>query len=207
MRATLWLGLSLVVACNKDKGAGDDDDDDTTTLPYTFDCPVSERYDLADPFDAIEGIEHDCETRPEYIDSVPTATSFFVGEFHYDDCGNLHGQEHWILYANPRWVELGGHDCEVVYDVDGAATPAGGDDVTLELSAVLNAPGTTCDDIVNGAGEYFMDFVDPTFTVSYDVAVVGSEATFFFTGGSELGRGEANANHSNYVTDVQCKLF
>lgn len=202
-----WLGGALLlVGCH----GGDKDGTPTDgTTPYTFDCEVSQKDDLDDPFAGIEGREHACEDAPQYVPSVPWATTYFVGEFHYDDCGNLRGKETWVLYANETWSENGGHDCQVVWDVDGTATPDSGDDLTLQVAAVLNAAETTCGDIVNGAGENFLDprFVDATYNESYQLARVGDAATFFFTGGAEFGRGQANDNHSTYLSDMNCKAF
>jgi hypothetical protein len=204
MRRVLGCLLALV-ACD---GGGDKDDGPTgDSTPYTFDCDVSEPRDLADPFLELVGREHACEDAPQYVPSVPWATSYFVGEFHYDDCGNLRGTETWVLYANPTWEDLGGHDCRVVWNVDGLATSNGGDDLTLQVAAVVDSAETTCGDIVNGAGENFMDFVDASYNESYQLSRIGRDATFFFTGGQEFGRGEANDNHSTYVSDMQCNAF
>jgi hypothetical protein len=209
MRRVLGWTLAVLVACNRnDKDAvGDDDDDDDDDTSYTFDCAVSEPYDLPDPFAPIEGNEHACEDAQYYNPALAVASAYFVGEFHYDDCGNVRGQETWLLYANPRWVELGGHDCQVVWRLDGTATPGAGDDLILDIAAVVDSAATTCGDIVNGAGENFMDFVDASYNESYQLSRVGGDATFFFTGGAEFGRGKANANHSNYASSLQCPTF
>lgn len=181
----------------------------TPETPYTFDCEVSEADDLGDPFAGIVGNEHACEEAPMYVPSVPWATSYFVGTFHYDDCGNLRGKETWVLYANDTWEDLGGHDCRVVWDVDGTALPSGGDDLLLEVDAVMNSAETTCGDIENGAGEQFLDedFVPPTYQEAYQLSRIGREATFFFQGGDEFGRGEANDNHSTYLSERNCMAF
>src|SRR5688572_27703047 len=105
------------LACNADGKDGGDGGDGVET-DYAFECDVTEAYDLPDPFAGIAGREHACEGTL-YFDELPAATGYFVGEFHFDDCGNLKGTETWRLYANDLWLENGGADCFFVWNLDG----------------------------------------------------------------------------------------
>lgn len=201
------LVVATLAACTGDGKGGDHTGVDDPLTSYTFDCAVSEPYTLADPFDGLAGNEYACEDQPYYNPNVPYSTTYFVGEFHYDDCGNLRGKETVLFHANQTWVDLGGHDCRIVYSIDGLATPSGGGGATLDIAGVVDAAETTCGDIQNSYGEEFLDGFEASFNVQYEVSTIGGEATFFFPSGDELGRGEANANHSNYLSAFQCMAF
>lgn len=195
-----WKVVAVVAlaACNgKDAG--------TTTdgTSYSFECEVSEPADLGDPFDPIDGEEHACEDAVYYNPDVPTATTYYVGEFHMDDCGTVMGRETWVLYPNDTWAELGGEQCRIVWAVSGLRE----DRVTignysLNLTMTEIEDESDCDDIPD-----FQDLYDPTFSVTYDVATAGDASTFYFMSGTVLGTGEANANHVTYTSEVNCKLF
>lgn len=195
-RRALLLCLS-VVAC---KNGGS-----TDGTTYDFECEVGEPYDLADPFAALDGIEHQCESAVYYNPDVPTATSYFVGEFHSDDCGNVLGRETWVLYANPEWISRGGGDCRVVWDVIGSRAEAvNAGDYSISFSAAVNVAETTCLEDLYEA--------EMTFDQSYDVQVDATGgSTIYWVGGQldgqVLGRGNGNDNHVTYVSDVNCKLF
>lgn len=199
MSAPRWLGLALVTAlaaCNgDDKGATDG------STSYTFECEVLDPYDLDDPMDEIVGHEADCEEGAYYNPDIPTATSYFVGEFHFDECGTVYGKETWILYPNDKWTELGGQQCQVVWSASGTKEERVAlGNYSLNLSMVVNEAETTCSAIDDF--EY-----DETFAVVYDVVVQGGDSAVYFVSGTKLGEGEVNASHVTYVSDVNCKLF
>lgn len=189
--------LLLLVAC---KGGGATDGTD-----YTFACEVSEPYDLPDPLSELSGVEHVCEDAAYYDPDVPTATSYFLGEFHLDDCGNLRGSETWILFANARWAETGGGDCRVVWDLTGArGEPQGVGDYSVSFTATVDPGRTDC------AEDLWEDEV--TFDQTYDVRVdeAGASTVYWVGGaldGTVLGTGAGNGNHFTWVSDVSCKLF
>ncbi|MCB9685879.1 MAG: hypothetical protein H6735_12630 [Alphaproteobacteria bacterium] len=200
MSAPKWLGLALVVAlaaCNGD----DKDGTDTSGTSYTFECEVPDPYDLGDPMDTIVGHEADCEDGAYYNPDVPTATSYFIGEFHWDECGTVFGKEIWVLYPNDTWSDLGGRECQVVWRASGVKEERVSiGNYSLNLSMVVDEDATTCADIKDF--EY-----EQAFTIVYDVVVQGSDSTVYFTSGTKLGEGSVNNNHVTYVSGVNCKLF
>lgn len=191
-----WLVLAVALAACKGKDGGPTDD---TTYP--FECEVVDPYDLPDPWATVEGHEHDCEDQPLYDPDVPTATSYFVGEFHFDECGTVYGKETWVLYPNQRWLDTGGKQCQVVWSVTGTKeerVTIG--NYSLNLGMTVDEAASDCTDI-----PYF-DYED-VFAVVYDVAVQGDASTVYFTSGTVLGEGTANNNHVTYVSGMNCKLF
>jgi hypothetical protein len=201
------------LACNAGKDAGSDADGDGVPTDYTFECDVSEADDLPDPTDGITGQEHTCEDQPAYVE-VSGATAFYVGEFHFDDCGNVKGTETWLLYANPTWVENGGQDCVVVWDLDGTKVDrVNKGDYSFDFAATIDLEATTCDEVDGG----YSDGEDlyagsENFTMQYDVQVDGDRAQVFWANGGSLdqqllGEGAANGNHVTYLTDFTCPFF
>ncbi len=198
MRFGRWGAALALAACN-----GKDAGETTDGTSYEFECEVSEPDDLGDPFAPIEGHERDCEDGAYYNPAVPTATTYFVGEFHMDDCGNVQGRETWVLHPNETWRNLGGKQCQVVWAVAGLReerVTVG--NYSLNLTMVVDEAESDCDDIPD-----FEETYEQTFSVTYDVADAGGASTVYFLSGEVLGTGEANANHVTYTSGVNCKLF
>ncbi|MCA9489545.1 MAG: hypothetical protein KC621_06465 [Myxococcales bacterium] len=200
MSASRWMALASAMALAACNGS-DKDGTDGTDTSYTFECEVPDAYDLGDPMDAVDGHEHDCEDAVYYNPDVPTATSYFIGEFHFDECGTVFGKETWVLYPNQTWSDLGGHECQVVWRASGVKEERVAiGNYSLNLSMVIDEAETTCSDIKDF--EY-----EETFTIVYDVVVQGGDSAVYFTSGTKLGEGRVNNNHVTYVSGVNCKLF
>ena len=197
MRITAPLALTFVAACSGGGGG----DGGTIPTDYTFECEVGEPYDLPDIYASTDGREHECEGQPQYIPELGTATAFFLGEFHWDDCGNLQGRETWILWSDQRLVELGLDDCQVVWKVTGEkGAPVTQGDYSLSFVANVDPSATTCPED--------MLFYESTFNITYDVYDAGGATTFHFAqSGTLLGQGTGNANHATYVSGLNCELL
>lgn len=202
---TRTMALVLAAGCN---GPADDDPTDGgsgsgTPSTYGFDCPVTGSA-LPDPKAAIAD-PHSCEDDSPFPEQ-PAATTFFAGDFAID-CGSVTGHEYWVLYANPPWVDLGGHDCTVVWTVTGAVgEPVAQGDLSLTIHAEVDLEATSCSDI---------DGFDPnvayeeSFDQVYDVLLGGDTSSFYFTleSTSHLADGAANANHLTYLSTRKCAYF
>ena len=207
MRLVVVPGILLLCACTSGGNSVVDSADptDTNAQPtppgYTFECELGERDDLPDIFAETSGREHECEGQPYYIPELGTATAFFLGEFHWDDCGNLQGREYWKLWSDDRLVELGLDDCQVVWKVTGEkGPPVTQGTYSLAFAANVVTSETTCPDS--------MLYYPGSFTVTYDVFEAGGATTFYFAdSGTLLGQGWGNDNHATYVSDLNCELL
>ena len=204
-----WMGLALL-GCGgsaTDGGGQDasgDDDDDAG-------CSVAASDDLPDLTQELNGIDHACEDMPYYIPEVPTATTWYIGDLVIDDCGEVTGTEIAYLFPNPRWVELGGYECIVTWNITGSVVSSFNlGNYGLALDANVDPFNSTCPE-----DAYEQSFYSGFEVMALNYDIVESEngsLTLHFGDGSrvgeELAQGYSNANHLTYRTsDAQCALF
>ena len=187
---SMCLPMALAVGCNKGLGL------DTSLGPAAGDTCT-----LTDPTAQLAGIEHACEDAALYNPDIATATSYFVGDFTIADDGTVSGQEKWLLYANPRWLEVGGGDCQVVWNAVGeVGDPANVGDLNIDLSYSLHNGSTDCPrDLYAGSENMRQD---------YDISTRACASTWFFSqSGTELGSGGYSGSRITYVSGLDCLLF
>ncbi|MFT4624657.1 MAG: hypothetical protein ACI8PZ_003316 [Myxococcota bacterium] len=209
-----WLGLALVlVGCGE--ANKDVDTADTSAATGTggggsgtggTPCSPSAGDDLADPTAGLDAQAEACSSSP-YWEVAYMATTFFVGDFSVDECGNVTGRERWVLYMGPKMLELDYVDCEVVWDVTGTLPePLAEGDTAITMNAVVNAALSTCKPNDDGVEIYVgEEDVELSYTV---ITTVDGAAEFRFSGsGDTLGFGQWNANNATYTSGVSCKAF
>lgn len=203
MRGWIWLLALGIAACDgAGNGEGDTDDDTDTTGP---DGPGLDG--LPDLFATLAGRTHACEDQPLYNPDVPTATTYWIGEFTFDSEGVVFGTETWVQYANPRWIEVGGHDCQIVWSVGGYKDErVNRGHYSLHLQGTVDLSKTDCP--TDAAGTTIYEGTE-TFTVVYDVTTLedGTAEFHFAATGTALATGYHNANAVNYITGMKCNLY
>jgi hypothetical protein len=208
-----WATLALLLtACSgDDKGdSGEvtptDTDGETTPTGGATDCSPSEADDLPDPTAGLGAQADACAVSP-YWSTANLATTFFVGDFEIDDCGAVTGREIWVLYMNPNMEDLGYTDCEVIWDVTGTLDgPLEAGDVTIEMSAIVNAALSTCKANEDGV-EIYVGEEDVTLEYTVILSEDGTADVRFSGSGDTLGLGAWNLNNLTYTSDVSCKAF
>lgn len=203
MRLGWWMGWGalclLGLGCG-DKGSGGDDSGGGEEADADTDTDADTDADT-DVDTSNLGPDPGCEG----YDGTPIAgaTGFFVGSFSVDGELAVTGTERWVLFANSRWQELGGGDCEVVWNLTGlqgdATGACGACAYSLELGAILDTQATTCPaDLYAG---------DESFSVVYNVLVAGDAATFYFESGSDVGQGTQGTSSMSYISEGSCLYF
>ncbi len=186
--STLWVALALL-GC--DNGMGLD-----TSLNKPGDSCV-----VHDPVESLAGIEHACEQADLYDPNIATATSYFLGDFTINADDSVEGLETWVLYANPRWIEEGGGDCQIVWDAEGVVgKPVNKGDINIALEYSINTNRTDCPEAIYRGSE--------TFEQDYDIVTRNCESKWFFPDtGTKLGDGGFKDVRVTYASGLDCLLF
>jgi len=140
---------------------------------------------------------------PEEVANLSGATSFYYGTF-IKDGSEWIGREKWLLFATPKWVDNGGYDCEVTWDLratESTSTNCMSCDFSLQVSASVNQSQTDCPD---GLWNYEALL---NWSTTYEVERSDSEATFYFLDGRVIGSGESRQNSMNFISEPDCKWF
>lgn len=193
------LCLLVLVACG---GGGADTDADANAFGGNDVCggggPLP---------DLSAGLDEDACTTALYYEDVPMATAYWIGAFAIDDADQVTGTETWALFANERWAELGGYDCEIVWTVSGTRHAAFQNGTYgLTLTATVDESCTDCPEDESGTPIYVGDTV---MTLEYDVVdnSDGTSTVLFAGSGEVLGTGNIDAANVTYVTDHSCLAF
>lgn len=210
---TRWTTLAmLLIACGGDKAEPGDTAGGSTAGATAggggggTPCAPTASDDLADPFAGLADQADACSVSP-YWDIANMATTFFVGDFEVDSCGEITGTETWVLYMNQNMKDLGYIDCEVIWDVTGTHTGAlEGDNAAIEMNAVVNAGLTTCLPNEDGV-EIYVGEEDVTLSYTLILNADGTAETRFSSNGDTIGFGGWNANNITYTSDMSCKAF
>ena len=197
--------LAALLACTAD----DTGEMKDTAAPVTdtgVSCESDAVDDLPDPYGPTVGQEAACD-EALYWESVPGAVSFFVGDFSVDACGDVSGEEAWVLYPNARWQELGGENCTVVWNATGVlGGPLEEGTIALNMSLVVDMSATDCQPNDKGVPVYVGE---TSVTVDYevDLRADGTAMFRFRESGTLLGEGHWNAGNLTYTTEHGCKFF
>lgn len=192
------LLLALLAGCVVDKPVGDTGDetgDDTNPDAGADDLPA-----LAPDGDTTgcEGMEDSDGTWHD----IPGAAGYFYGLYERSGEGWV-GEEAWLLFANPAWVELGEDDCEIWY----AASAAEGDkgacpscDLAIEVSLTVDATLSTCPEAL---------YEGTSGTVTYALRYSSDTEVdwYFASSGDPLGSGYYNESAMNFLSERQCEWF
>lgn len=134
---------------------------------------------------------------------VPGAVSYFYGEYYQTTDGDgWAGEERWLLFANERWKELGGADCEVVWSM--TATLVGeveaGGQVEMNVTADIRGSETTCPEgLYEG---------DETWSANYSVEISDDmRSSWFFSGAEPFATGGSTAVAMNFLSEKACAWF
>ncbi|MEL6341774.1 MAG: hypothetical protein AAFV53_01480 [Myxococcota bacterium] len=184
--------LVLLIGCDSD---GKDDTGSSTGSDEL--SAADEAIPDPDAGTALDPGCEDVEGQP-----VPGATSFFIGDFVITD-GAVEGQEQWLLYANEAWVDVGGEDCRIIWNVTGTQedsdSSCGACAYALALNMAVDTVASNCPtELYEG---------EEAFSVSYNVQVSGDTATFYYASGNTLGVGGSGDRRVTYTSDSTCKYF
>jgi hypothetical protein len=205
MRAWWWFALFGMVGCSGD-GSGDgttqlQDDDDDVGDDDDDDGPWPGGTGLPSVFDLMRDDAHYCESQAAYNPSVPTSSTHWFGEYHYDANGVVTGYEIAMLYANEKLAsDWGGvTDCVVVWEAEGEVDEAvvGGTDLGLAVNLVIDVVQTTCDP---------NPFEDDVGAVHYNVAITGESSIWYFDSQTEFAAGYGDDDYASWFYD-SCQLF
>ena len=205
MRTVLFSVLLAAVGFTTDE-TPDGKDTATTAADTATSCELSVSDDLEDPFAPTAGQEGACDDAL-YWDTVPGAVSFFVGDFSVDGCGDVSGEETWVLYPNERWQELGGQSCRVVWNASGLlGGPLEEGSIELTMSLAVDMAATDCAPNEKGVPVYVGE---TSVSVNYDVDLRGDGTAEFRyrDSGTLLGEGTWNEGNLTYTTAHGCKFF
>ena len=84
-----------------------------------------------------------CDNGP----GVHGAVSYFVGELKITADGSVNGEEQWLLYANKKWKEKEGKDCQVRWGLSGSKGSkgaCGSCDFGVSVINALDVTSSTC---------------------------------------------------------------
>jgi hypothetical protein len=201
------LAAALVLSCTADDtGVLKDTAGTTSEVDTGTECVSDVEDDLADPYLPTVGQEGACDDAL-YWDKVPGAVSFFLGDFTVDSCGDVSGEEAWVLFPNAKWQEVGGESCVVVWNVAGLlGGPLQEGSIALQLSLTVDTMATDCEPNDDGVPVYVGE---TSVTVDYDVQM-NADGTAVFRypdSGVQLGEGSWNAGHLTYTSNHGCKFF
>lgn len=141
-----------------------------------------------------------CDNGP----GVHGAASYFVGELKIDDSGSVSGSESWLLYANTKWKEKDGKDCEVKWGLrgdKGGTSACGTCDFGVSLINAMDVTSSTChkDLAKNETGQQ----------IRYDIKLHndGRADIYFSKSGKKVGEGYHKDGTIRYVTPHSCRWF
>mgnify|MGYP001162808532 CR=1 FL=1 len=143
-----------------------------------------------------------CDIQEATDAEIPGAASYYYGLF-VQDGATYSGYEQWLIYANATWRGQGYSDCTIQWTASategtpGAATSA---NFALDVTLTLDRNSSTCPD------ELMLDLND-TDVVHYDIQISGTQSSWFFASGNNLGSGHANDNALNYLSPKSCRWF
>ena len=165
----------------------------------------------SDPLETtgLPGLELDdntgmCDATSEEVGGAAGAKSYFSGVYLKAESG-WGGREKWILFPTELWNATEGEPCEVVWESQGHE----GEPLTclacsyaLHVGAEVNESTTTCpEELWNHEG-------DREWQESYEVAVVGETALFYFQeSGNFVGEGYANEQATSFLSEPSCVWF
>lgn len=140
-----------------------------------------------------------CDNGP----GVHGAVSYFVGELQIKD-NAVSGEEKWLLFANQKWKEKDGKDCQVRWGLQGNKTTklaCGSCDFGVQLTNALDVTGSSCPEELtkNETGH----------TIQYDIDLHddGRAEIYFAKSGKKVGEGYHKDGTIRYVTPSSCRWF
>lgn len=143
------------------------------------------------------------------------ADSYFVGKFNFAG-DKITGDEAWILFANPKWVQAGGNDCELHWTITGTRTKDIGacqgcsEGMTFHAEPIMssNCPAALVQghkaptgETVGGEGVPF----DQKYAIQKGQN--GTVKVYFAKSGKLLGEGYQDATGLTYVSAHSCRWF
>jgi hypothetical protein len=141
-----------------------------------------------------------CDNGP----GVHGAVSYFVGELKIDNSGSVSGSESWLFYANTKWKEKEGKDCEVKWGLrgdKGGTNACGTCDFGVSLINAMDVTSSTCpkDLAKNETGQQ----------IQYDIKLHndGRADIYFSKSGKKVGEGYHKDGTIRYVTPSSCRWF
>jgi len=192
--------MAIMGACANPKFQETDSEND----PLETDSQSLDEKTEEDIKDLIDDIDSDYCLEFEDYQDVPGATSFYYGAFMRDGDAWV-GREKWLLFATPAWVENGGYDCQVTWDINATESPQTNClacDFSLQLSASINRSETNCPE---GLWNYDEQL---SWSEIYEVDISDTQASFYFqTSGNYIGSGQATSNSMDYISEPDCKWF
>ena len=202
MNAHTAIVLTLLIGCpspdDKDSGGTGDFGDG----PSDTDDP-----DLTEPPPALPRISGEgedpggCETLSG--NALPGAASMFYGVYWERSGGEWSGEERWQIFSNAAWRDVGGEDCEVVWNASATETSApgcSGCDIGLTTTLELDDAATTCEpELVSGLGN----------SETYGIALNGGgdSVWYFASSGDRFGEGHHVEGGMNFLTDPSCRWW
>jgi len=141
-----------------------------------------------------------CDNGP----GVHGAASYFVGELKIASDGSVSGEEKWLLYANKKWKEKDGKDCQVRWGLSGSKSGKGACgmcDFGVSLTNAMDKTSSTCpEDLAkNETGQQ----------IGYDIRLHddGRADIYFSRSGKKVGEGYHKNGTIRYVTSHSCRWF
>lgn len=141
-----------------------------------------------------------CDNGP----GVHGAVSYFAGELKIASDGSVSGEEKWLLYANQKWKEKEGKDCQVRWSLSGSKGGKGACgmcDFGVSLTNSMDKTASTCpEDLAkNETGQH----------IGYDINLHddGRVDVYFSRSGKKVGEGYHKDGTIRYVTDSSCRWF
>lgn len=151
--------------------------------------------------DLTEGLSpKGCDNGP----GVHGAVSYFVGELKISSDGSVNGEEKWLLYANEKWKQKDGKDCQVRWGLSGSKGGKGACgtcDFGISVTNALDVTSSTCpEDLTKN---------ETNQQIRYDVKLHkdGRADIYFSRSGKKLGEGYHKNGTIRYVTPSSCRWF
>ncbi len=128
------------------------------------------------------------------------ANSYFWGVLEGTPDAGWEGEERWYLFANDTAKANDFPDCEVVWTVAAAPTsPTGCPTCEQGLAVSANLTDNSCPSDLS---------VDQSYNEEYAVDLTDNgDSIWYFSSGTQFGRGYWNGGALSYLTEASCRWF